>query len=173
MTGPENDQTDIIPAIRPDLGDTAVDAFGPVAGPRHRRPARSRVLPAAGVTAILAASAAAMYATYTLGGHTPTGPAPVPSVVSEAPAVAEPVSSSPVARPSRTQADRRRPRPTRTRPARSPAPATTATSPSPARTSPSPTLRTSPATAPPASDQPDLPPEGSQSPTDTPKEEPS
>lgn len=172
MSGPEFEQTDIIPALRAD-DDTAVDVFGPVAGARHRRPARSRVLPAAGVTAILAASAAAMYATYMLGGHTPTGPAPVPSVVSEAPAVAEPVSSSPVARPSRTQADRRRPRPTRTRPARSPAPATTATSPSPARTSPSPTLRTSPATAPPASDRPDPPPTTGvpQSPTEVPEVE--
>lgn len=172
MSGPEFEQTDIIPALRAD-DDTAVDVFGPVAGARHRRPARSRVLPAAGVTAILAASAAAMYATYMLGGHTPTGPAPVPSVVSEAPAVAEPVSSSPVARPSRTQADRRRRRPTPTRSTHSPAPTSGAPSPSPARTPPSPAPRTHPTTVPPTSEQPDPPPspEAPQSPTEIPEVE--
>ncbi len=176
MTAPENEQTDIIPALRPEAGDTAVDAFAPVAGARHRRPSRPRLLPVAGVAAIVVAGVAAMYATYTLGGHTPTVPAPAPSVVSEEPIAVEPPSpslSSPVTRPSRTKADRRSPRPTPTRPARSPAPATTATSPSPARTSPSPTLRTSPATAPPASDRPDPPPTTGvpQSPTEVPEVE--
>lgn len=137
MIGPEDEQTDIISALRHE-DDTAVDGFPPV-GARHRRRSRTQWGPVAGVAAIVAASAVALYVTYSLGSARMNGPAPVPPAAETVePTPVEPLVSSPIVRPSRTKPDRVRPRPTS--PRAKPTPTDVSTPPpSPARTSPSPT----------------------------------
>lgn len=165
MTGPEDAQTDIIPAQRTG-NDTAVDLFPPVGGARHRaahRPSRGR---AVGVAAIVAAAVVVGYGTYTLRPPAPEQRVGVPPAAESAePTTTKP--SSPLVRPSRTRADRHR--------TRTPSPSPTRDTPSPRQTptspTPTPRLSASPTVTRPVAQSPD--PSTAPSPSGTPSTSPS